>query len=106
MRPQRTRQSKSAVELASADVYDIALNSDAPTAIDRDGSFRLYIACEAEEILNAASSKVIAKDVETQPIRRSLGLGLRRKTICVLNNSKSALLANPLKVIVPCKLEL
>lgn len=47
-RPQRTRQSKNAVELASADLYDI--DNAAPTAVNGDD--------------NAASSKGIAKDTE------------------------------------------
>jgi hypothetical protein len=74
--------SKNAVELASADLYDI--DSDAPTAINRDDS------CEAEEILNAASSKGIAKDAET-PMKPSLGPGSGGKTPNTLNHSDSAL---------------
>ena len=77
MRPQRTQQSKNAVELASADVYDIALNSDAPTAFNRDRSFRSDIAYKAKEILNAAG----------------------------IDNSDSALLPNPLKITVHRELE-
>jgi hypothetical protein len=57
IRPQKTLQSKNAVKLASVDVYNFTLKSNAPTAIDRDDSFRLYIAYKMEEILNAASSK-------------------------------------------------
>jgi hypothetical protein len=66
MRPQRTEQSKNTVKLASGDVYDIALNSDGSRAIDRDNSFRSYIAREAEEILDAAGDKGSAKDAESQ----------------------------------------
>jgi hypothetical protein len=106
IRLQRTQQFKNAVELANADVYDIAFNSNALTAINKDDSSCLYIAYKAEEILNAASSKGIAKDVETQSIRHCIGLSLRGKTLCILNHSNPALLANPLKVTVSLKLEL
>ena len=97
MRPQRTRQSKNAVELASADLYDI--DSDAPTAINRDS-------CEAEEILNAAGSKGIAKDAETQPMKPSIGLGLGGKTLNILDHSNTALLSKPSKVRVSPELRL
>jgi hypothetical protein len=63
-RPQRIAQSS--IKPASEDVYDIALNSDGSRAIDKDDSFRLYIACEAEEILNATGNKGSAKDAESQ----------------------------------------
>jgi len=106
IRPQRTRQSKNAVELASADVYDFVLDSDAPTAIDRDDSFRSYIACEAEETLNAAGSEGIAKDTKTQSMRLCVGPGSGGKTLCILDHSDSALSTNPSKVIVPPELEL
>jgi hypothetical protein len=92
MRPQRTQQFKNAVELASADLYDI--DSDAPTAINRDDSYK------AEEILNAAGSKGIAKDAETQPMKPSLSLGLGGKTLNILDHSDTALLSKPSKVTV------
>jgi hypothetical protein len=60
IRPQRT------VKPTSGDVYDITLNSDGSNSIDRDDSFRSYIAREAEEILDDASDKGCAKDVESQ----------------------------------------
>jgi hypothetical protein len=63
MRPQRTAQSS--VKPTSEDVYDIALDSDSSRAIDRDDSFHLHIACEAEEILDAASDKG-SEDAESQ----------------------------------------
>jgi hypothetical protein len=71
MRPQRTRQSKNAKELARADLYDI--NSDAPTAINKDDSSCSHIACEAEEILKAVSNKGVARDTQTHLIRPSIG---------------------------------
>jgi hypothetical protein len=64
MRPQRTTQSS--VKPASEDVYNIALNNDGSRAIDEDDSFRLYITCKAEEILNATSDNGSAKDAESQ----------------------------------------
>jgi hypothetical protein len=66
-RPQRTQQSKNAVELDSAGLYDI--DSDAPTAINRDDS------CEVEEIHNGTGSKDIAKDAKAQSMRPSIGPG-------------------------------
>jgi hypothetical protein len=66
IRPQRTKQSKSTIKPTSKDVYNIALNSDSSRAIDKDDSFCLYIAREAEEILNAASDKGSAKDAKSQ----------------------------------------
>jgi hypothetical protein len=72
IRPQRTQQSKNAKELARADLYDI--DSDAPTAINKDDSSRSYIACEAEEILSAAGNKGVAKDTQTHLIGPSIGL--------------------------------
>jgi hypothetical protein len=63
-KPQRTAQSS--IKPASEDVYDIALDSDGSKAIDRDDSFRLYIACKAEEILNAAGDKGSVKDAELE----------------------------------------
>lgn len=63
-RPQRTAQSF--IKPASEDVYDIAVESDSSRAINRDDSFRSYIAHEAEEILNAAGDKGSAKDAESQ----------------------------------------
>ena len=88
MRPQRTQQSKNAVELASADLYDI--DSDAPMVINRDD--------------NAASSKGIAKDAETQLMKPSLGPGLGGKTLCILEHSDFALLSKPSKVTVSLEL--
>lgn len=55
-RPQRTQQSKNAVELDSVSLYNI--DSDALTAINKDNS------CKAEEIHNGTSSKDIAKDAK------------------------------------------
>jgi hypothetical protein len=98
MRLQRTQQSKNAVKLASTDLYDI--DSNAPTAINRNDSYK------AEEILNAASSKGIAKDAKTQLIKPSLSLSLRGKTLNILNYSDTALLLKPLKVTVSLKLRL
>jgi hypothetical protein len=63
IRPQRTAQSS--VKPASKDVYNIALNSDGFKAINKDDSFCLYIACKAEEILNAAGNKGSAKDAKS-----------------------------------------
>jgi hypothetical protein len=63
MRPQRTRNT---VEPASKDVYDIALDSDSPRAIDGDDCFRSHIPREADEILDAAGDKDSAKDAELQ----------------------------------------
>lgn len=64
MRPQRTTQSS--VKPASKDVYNIALDSNSSRAINKDDSFCLYIACKADEILNAASNKGCVKDAELQ----------------------------------------
>jgi hypothetical protein len=66
MRPQRTEKFKSTVKPASEDVYDIALDSDGSRAINRDDSFRSYIARQAEEILDATRDKVGAKAAESQ----------------------------------------
>jgi len=63
-RPQRTAQSF--IKPASEDVYNIALDSDGSRVIDKDNSFRSYIAREAEEILDAAGDKGSAKDAESQ----------------------------------------
>jgi hypothetical protein len=54
------------VKPASEDVYDIALDSDGSRAINRDDSFRSYIARQAEEILDATRDKVGAKAAESQ----------------------------------------
>jgi hypothetical protein len=64
MRLQKTVQSS--IKPASEDVYNIALDSDGSRAIDRDDSFCLYIACKAEEILDATGDKGSAKDAESQ----------------------------------------
>jgi hypothetical protein len=61
IRPQKALQSKNAVKLASVDIYNFDLKSNASTAIDGDDSFRLYIAYKVEEILNAARSKGILR---------------------------------------------
>jgi hypothetical protein len=66
MRPQRTKQSKNTVKPASRDIYDIALDSNGSRAINRDNFFCLYIACDAEEILDTASDKDSAKDAKSQ----------------------------------------
>jgi hypothetical protein len=71
MRPQRTRQSKNAKELARADLYDI--DSDSPTAINKDDSSRSYIACEVEEILNTVGNKGVARDTQTHLMGPSIG---------------------------------
>lgn len=70
-RPQRTRQSKNAKELARADLYDI--DSDAPIAINKDDSSYSYIAYEVEEILNAIGNKGIARDTQTHSMGPSIG---------------------------------
>jgi hypothetical protein len=68
IRPQRIQQSKNAVELASADLYDI--DSDALTTVNGDD--------------NAAGSKGIAKDAEhsdsalpSKPLKVTVSLELR-----------------------------
>jgi hypothetical protein len=71
IRPQRTRKSKNAKELARADLYNI--DSNAPTAINKDDSSCLYIACKAEEILNTAGNKGVARDIQTYLIEPSIG---------------------------------
>jgi hypothetical protein len=73
-RPQRTTQSS--IKPTSEDVYNIALNSDSSRAINRDDSFHLYIACEAEEIHNAASDNGSAKDAKSQ-VRSCIYFSLR-----------------------------
>jgi len=75
-RLQRTAQSS--IKPASEDVYNIALDSDGSRAIDRDDSFRSYIAHEAEEILNAAGDKGSAKDTESQ-VRSSVYLVVEKQ---------------------------
>jgi hypothetical protein len=69
MKPQRTQQSKNVVEPTSADLYDI--DSDAPTAIN--SSSRPYMACDAEEIPNAAGNKGVARDTDTPLMGPSVG---------------------------------
>ena len=89
IRLQRTAQSS--IKPASKDVYNIALNSDGPRAIDRDDSFHSYIACKAEEIFNAFVDKGIAKDVETQSAGSSIGLSSKGETLYNFNNSKATI---------------
>jgi hypothetical protein len=88
IRLQRTQQSKNAVELASTDLYNI--DSNASTDVNRDD--------------NAAGSKSIAKDVETQLMKPSLGPGLEGKTPNIFDHSDSVLLSKPSKVIVSSEL--
>jgi hypothetical protein len=71
IRPQRTQLSKNAKELARADLYDI--DSDALMVINKDDSSCSYIACEAEEILNAAGNKGVARDTQTHSMGPSIG---------------------------------